>query len=497
VAISRSIKELIMRQYLAILILVVSACGVPAPADGDRNSDTGNNPPSDAGPPPQEPVCGNGELEDGESCDDGNLVIGDGCDDICKTENTPPVVEDDHGNTYGDATTLPVGAPQRGIFETADDIDVFAITIAVAGGYQVGAEGEGTIGCVLSDGEGQEIASAANRGTCGTAQTLEPGRYFFSLRLDEGDVPSNYSVTLAASQGPEPGGSCGDGNRDFGEGCDDGNLVAGDGCDPNCQPEVGEDTHGDTRDLAAALAAGEPVAAAINVGGDIDYFAFSTDAAGEYQMETTGETDVYCHLEDQTGEEIATNDDSGEGMNCQIIEELEANSRYFLKVRGYSETRVGNYSVSVTYLIPPVCGNGQLERNEACDDGNLVDGDGCDSNCVIEDDFGNDIDNAHGIDDPSTTEANLIAEDADFFSFTAAASGNRQIHTVSTLDTFCHLFDAQGNELATNDDAGDRLNCQIVHELQAGETYLIKVRGFSDRVTGDYALHLGPVQVAP
>ena len=34
--------------------------------------------------------------------------------------------------------------------------------------------------------------------------------------------------------------------------------------------------------------------------------------------------------------------------------------------------------------IPIVCGDGNQEGTEECDDGNLVDGDGCDSNCVVE-----------------------------------------------------------------------------------------------------------------
>ena len=29
------------------------------------------------------PVCGNHEIDDGESCDDGNVVDGDGCDSTC------------------------------------------------------------------------------------------------------------------------------------------------------------------------------------------------------------------------------------------------------------------------------------------------------------------------------------------------------------------------------------------------------------------------------
>jgi cysteine-rich repeat protein len=33
--------------------------------------------------PPREPMCGNGELEDGEACDDGNDTSGDGCEPDC------------------------------------------------------------------------------------------------------------------------------------------------------------------------------------------------------------------------------------------------------------------------------------------------------------------------------------------------------------------------------------------------------------------------------
>jgi cysteine-rich repeat protein len=37
---------------------------------------------------PPEPVCGNGEIEDGEECDDGNTIPGDGCDEFCQLEPT-------------------------------------------------------------------------------------------------------------------------------------------------------------------------------------------------------------------------------------------------------------------------------------------------------------------------------------------------------------------------------------------------------------------------
>jgi cysteine-rich repeat protein len=37
-----------------------------------------------------DPVCGNDQIEEGESCDDGNTASGDGCSETCQLENTPP-----------------------------------------------------------------------------------------------------------------------------------------------------------------------------------------------------------------------------------------------------------------------------------------------------------------------------------------------------------------------------------------------------------------------
>ena len=484
-----------MRNFCFLLVLLSAACGAPTnPAEPQQNL-PGDRQIDPVDPVNTDPVCGNGQVEAGETCDDGNLETGDGCDAQCANEEV--VIEDDHGDTAADASQLPIGAPQRGVFERAEDVDVFAITIAMEGRYIVAAEGAGTLNCKLSSADGETLADESGDGSCEATVALSSGAYTLSLSLDAGETPARYMVRLQAA-GDEPADDrCGDGNRDLGEGCDDGNNEAGDGCDPNCQPELGDDIQGDTRDQAAALALGQVVESALNVGGDVDYYTFTTEAAGEYQVNTTGSTDTYCHLENGQGEDIATNDDGGEGLNCQLIEELEANTQYYLKVRGFNETRVGAYTVTVSYLTPPVCGNGQVERNEACDDGNNVDGDGCDATCSIEDDFGNDVDGAHAIQDPSTTEGNLIEDDMDFFRFTAAATGLRQIHTTGGTDTYCHLLDGQGNQIAADDDGGEMTNCEIQHELTAGVTYIIKVRGFSTRVTGDYTLHLGEPVEAP
>jgi cysteine-rich repeat protein len=35
----------------------------------------------------------------------------------------------------------------------------------------------------------------------------------------------------------------------------------------------------------------------------------------------------------------------------------------------------------------PICGNGELEEGEVCDDGNTVSGDGCNATCTLQDNW--------------------------------------------------------------------------------------------------------------
>jgi len=45
---------------------------------------------ADVPPPPVEPECGDGTLDDGEECDDGNRLDGDGCDWLCRIGDGDP-----------------------------------------------------------------------------------------------------------------------------------------------------------------------------------------------------------------------------------------------------------------------------------------------------------------------------------------------------------------------------------------------------------------------
>jgi len=55
---------------------------------------------------------------------------------------------------------------------------------------------------------------------------------------------------------------------------------------------------------------------------------------------------------------------------------------------------------------------------------------------------------------------------------------------VSGGDPYAHLFDANGRELMTNDDGAGSLNFRITYTLQAGVTYVLRVRWLNNQTAG-------------
>ena len=76
----------------------------------------------------------------------------------------------------------------------------------------------------------------------------------------------------------------------------------------------------------------------------------------------------------------------------------------------------------------------------------------------------------------------------DFF-FTPTVSGDYIFGSLSYDDTYGYLLDADGNELAYNDDGGEETNFRICHYLTAGTTYILRTRYYSSTI-GAYEVYL-------
>ena len=299
------------------------------------------------------------------------------------------------------------------------------------------------------------------------------------------------------------GGCASDFDCDFGQMCQDGRCVADERCfsdlscaerqvcremqcvdvdctedqhcgagsycqDNTCRAGEREDDHGNTFDTATNVEDNSQTMGVLNYDGDIDVFRFRSTVDGSYTVGTTGTTDTQCSLMTADGNNLATDDDSGELSNCQVSFNLVAGAIFQVQVNGFLN-RTGDYTLVITR---PQGGN-----NGGGNGGN--------------DDHGNDAGSATRITENSTTQGSIeVAQDNDYFRFVAGATANYFIYTTSQIDTHCTLYDNNGAQITLNDDGGEDRNCRISEALTQGETYVVMVRHFSAGGTGDYSLRV-------
>ncbi len=86
--------------------------------------------------------------------------------------------------------------------------------------------------------------------------------------------------------------------------------------------------------------------------GDNDYIRFYAQAGKKYIFYTEGSTDTYGYLYDSNQNQLTYDDDSGSGLNFRIEYTITSSGYYFLRVRGYSSSTVGPYTLYYKYEIP-------------------------------------------------------------------------------------------------------------------------------------------------
>jgi cysteine-rich repeat protein len=190
----------------------------------------------------KEGVCGNGILEPGEECDDENFQPGDGCDAECNVETGCgngflDVGEgcDDDNRVSGDGCSAtcvdeePGSACGNGIWEIGEGCEDGNID-----------DGDGcSATCEREDGCGDGVLTSPEQ--CDDGNNVSGDGCMYDCRMEfvpnDGicDVDNNETCEYSpADCCPE----CGNFVLDPGEGCDDGNNVSGDGCSQGCTDEV-------------------------------------------------------------------------------------------------------------------------------------------------------------------------------------------------------------------------------------------------------------------
>ena len=78
-------------------------------------------------------------------------------------------------------------------------------------------------------------------------------------------------------------------------------------------------------------------------------------------------------------------------------------------------------------------------------------------------------------------------DDQDYFLLAADRSGGLVMETTGNTDTYMELYDAETRELLEeNDDGGTSYNARIRYNAEAGNRYILKVRGYGPSDTGAY-----------
>ncbi|MTD42172.1 hypothetical protein GIX45_26805 [Erwinia sp. CPCC 100877] len=206
----------------------------------------------------------------------------------------------------------------------------------------------------------------------------------------------------------------------------------------------------------------------IDFAGDKDYYKFEMPehqvgtVVDKYIMYAMGDFDNYGTLYNSEGQVLATNDDGNGNTNFKIIKEELQPGTYYLEVKGYSDTRVGSYTVRVDQ---------EVNRDENYNFETAV-------NLSLE---------------KSQKDKIGFAGDKDYYKIevpAAETSINKYIlYATGDFDNYGTLYNSEGQILATNDDSDGYGNFKITKELQAG-IYYLEVKGYSDTRTGSYAVRI-------
>jgi cysteine-rich repeat protein len=311
--------------------------------------------------------------------------------------------------------------------------------ISLSNGLATSTQSTDQNGCYEFSGlpSGFYTLSEGLNATQGAFIETYPGGKYYSISLAKGEHKKNRDF---GNYFPR----CGNGriDKDYGENCDDGNTNNGDGCSATCQNSsctpafescdgVDNDCDGitDNNVFEDKVASSSPNQANLEDGTNVTgQVAFSDDTYGVQPVNiprfvylqwyfsdisdgasTTMANLAFEHHEnnvsvkvqwkqpDSTWKDVCTPQKSAFDIisNCNLLPYLnttnkakDVNLRLRLISLGSSEEYLDWAKLTISYrnqVQCPVCGDGQKEGNEICDDGNNVFGDGCSAACQTED----------------------------------------------------------------------------------------------------------------
>lgn len=357
---------------------------------------------------------------------------------------------DDYPNTPATSGAVQIGSPAFGALETGGDVDWFAVQLQAGAAYSFDLEGAptnaGSLGdplLRLYDQAGNEVAANDDGGEGFNARldyvAQQTGTHYLSAGAF-GTSTGTYRLTAA-------GGSAG-----------------------------GADDFAGNPGTAGSVDPGAPAFGNLEQGRDTDWFRASLTAGQSYVFDLEGQptgagslSDPLLRLFDANGNEVAVNDDGGEGYNSRLQFSPSASGAYYVSAEAFGNA-TGTYRLTMTGTAGAAGGDdfaGGPGSSGMIDPGVPA--------------FGN-------LEQPGDTDwfdAYLEAGTSYVFDLEGQPTG-----AGSLGDPLLRLFDANGNQIASDDDGGDGFNSRLEFTPSSSGSYYVSAEAFGS-ATGTYRLTMG------
>lgn len=224
------------------------------------------------------------------------------------------------------------------------------------------------------------------------------------------------------------------------------------------------------RSTRGRVTLGQNVDGVIDNPGDRDWYRLRLEEGQTYRftLNASGDTplgDPYLRIYSASGEELAVNDDGGGNLNSALEFTAAESGTYYVEAAAFADASQGGYTLSAR--------QGDVPADTTTDQTLSAQGDYRD-----------------GILSP--------AGDRDWYRIELTEGQTLRIMLTSPEgpealdDPYIVFYNAQGEEVARDDDGGGGLNARLEYTAPATGAYYLEARGYGDGAHGRYAIAIAP-----
>lgn len=175
----------------------------------------------------------------------------------------------------------------------------------------------------------------------------------------------------------------------------------------------------------------------------------------------SGEFDAFAILQDAAGNELARDDDDGEGFDARITYTLPSTGLYRVVANTYRADRYGTYRIRITSLAASAARSGQTIQRGLRLTSRLTPS------------------------DPRMANNKVFH----YYMYNGRAGETITVDVMSRdFDALAIVQDASGNELIRDDDGGDGTNARILYQVPYQGQFRIVVSTFTSEAYGLYTV---------